>query len=129
MIRRPPRSTRTDTLLPYTTLFRSALALRRKRCLLTRLLPPGFNRLSTMCMAGLAPPSTGLFHADIPFDQAPDLPLRIAPFDHARDEFIMLGRGFAVLLRPEADDRQQILDLAEHPLFDDRSAEHTSELQ
>src|SRR3546814_3475854 len=30
MIRRPPRSTRTDTLLPYTTLFRSgAPALRR----------------------------------------------------------------------------------------------------
>src|SRR3546814_18772992 len=26
MIRRPPRSTRTDTLLPYTTLFRSAIA-------------------------------------------------------------------------------------------------------
>src|SRR3546814_9198517 len=28
MIRRPPRSTRTDTLFPYTTLFRSALHLR-----------------------------------------------------------------------------------------------------
>src|SRR3546814_6109329 len=27
MIRRPPRSTRTDTLFPYTTLFRSALEL------------------------------------------------------------------------------------------------------
>src|SRR3546814_9118838 len=27
MIRRPPRSTRTDTLLPYTTLFRSLLEL------------------------------------------------------------------------------------------------------
>src|SRR3546814_3508344 len=26
MIRRPPKSTRTDTLFPYTTLFRSALA-------------------------------------------------------------------------------------------------------
>src|SRR3546814_8535493 len=26
MIRRPPRSTRTDTLLPYTTLFRSLVA-------------------------------------------------------------------------------------------------------
>src|SRR3546814_15265552 len=26
MIRRPPRSTRTDTLLPYTTLFRSYLS-------------------------------------------------------------------------------------------------------
>src|SRR3546814_14337480 len=27
MIRRPPRSTRTDTLFPYTTLFRSQLAV------------------------------------------------------------------------------------------------------
>src|SRR3546814_21115771 len=27
MIRRPPRSTRTDTLFPYTTLFRSAFAV------------------------------------------------------------------------------------------------------
>src|SRR3546814_20263736 len=30
MIRRPPRSTRTDTLFPYTTLFRSPEALERK---------------------------------------------------------------------------------------------------
>src|SRR3546814_8546278 len=29
MIRRPPRSTRTDTLFPYTTLFRSLVAERR----------------------------------------------------------------------------------------------------
>src|SRR3546814_12348166 len=28
MIRRPPRSTRTDTLFPYTTLFRSELTLK-----------------------------------------------------------------------------------------------------
>src|SRR3546814_5171472 len=27
MIRRPPRSTRTDTLFPYTTLFRSAVGI------------------------------------------------------------------------------------------------------
>src|SRR3546814_4341188 len=31
MIRRPPRSTRTDTLFPYTTLFRSAVAVARRR--------------------------------------------------------------------------------------------------
>src|SRR3546814_71285 len=31
MIRRPPRSTRTDTLFPYTTLFRSRAVLRRGR--------------------------------------------------------------------------------------------------
>src|SRR3546814_7396717 len=30
MIRRPPRSTRTDTLFPYTTLFRSMGALKRQ---------------------------------------------------------------------------------------------------
>src|SRR3546814_9244049 len=34
MIRRPPRSTRTDTLFPYTTLFRSSL---RKRAVSTRI--------------------------------------------------------------------------------------------
>src|SRR3546814_13210003 len=32
MIRRPPRSTRTDTLFPYTTLFRSAGRLLREGC-------------------------------------------------------------------------------------------------
>src|SRR3546814_8905012 len=31
MIRRPPRSTRTDTLFPYTTLFRSGMALSSPR--------------------------------------------------------------------------------------------------
>src|SRR3546814_17996237 len=31
MIRRPPRSTRTDTLFPYTTLFRSRLRAIKKR--------------------------------------------------------------------------------------------------
>src|SRR3546814_5455548 len=30
MIRRPPRSTRTDTLFPYTTLFRSFIGSRRR---------------------------------------------------------------------------------------------------
>src|SRR3546814_15509062 len=37
MIRRPPRSTRTDTLLPYTTLFRSA-------CIVVNV-QPGSHRL------------------------------------------------------------------------------------
>src|SRR3546814_15737327 len=32
MIRRPPRSTRTDTLFPYTTLFRSAIVCRFDHC-------------------------------------------------------------------------------------------------
>src|SRR3546814_12195599 len=41
MIRRPPRSTRTDTLFPYTTLFRAAERTRRRR---RRPAPPGRGR-------------------------------------------------------------------------------------
>src|SRR3546814_8876766 len=37
MIRRPPRSTRTDTLLPYTTLFRSIIKSRHSKYLLRAL--------------------------------------------------------------------------------------------
>src|SRR3546814_11009961 len=44
MIRRPPRSTRTDTLFPYTTLVRSSSSIssvaRRYRAAAARLLPP-----------------------------------------------------------------------------------------
>src|SRR3546814_5611521 len=36
MIRRPPRSTRTDTLFPYTTLFRSRRRGGRRRCATSR---------------------------------------------------------------------------------------------
>src|SRR3546814_2685645 len=36
MIRRPPRSTRTDTLFPYTTLFRSAGAISARQPVLSR---------------------------------------------------------------------------------------------
>src|SRR3546814_14651071 len=39
MIRRPPRSTRTDTLFPYTTLFRSTFRFERGKNGLDRILP------------------------------------------------------------------------------------------
>src|SRR3546814_11140907 len=59
MIRRPPRSTRTDTLFPYTTLFRSS----HKRF---RLKQAGTAKASTTVLisglfAGLAPLLGGLF--------------------------------------------------------------------
>src|SRR3546814_18526345 len=44
MIRRPPRSTRTDTLFPYTTLFRSRKRL--KEDLVHELLPRAFVKPS-----------------------------------------------------------------------------------
>src|SRR3546814_3783145 len=48
MIRRPPRSTRTDTLFPYTTLFRSVLHADARRLQLR--LHPG----SPVCLRGQA---------------------------------------------------------------------------
>src|SRR3546814_19993394 len=44
MIRRPPRATRTDTLFPYTTLFRSQVLT---RVLSARVLAPGRAQLRT----------------------------------------------------------------------------------
>src|SRR3546814_8407295 len=41
MIRRPPRSTRTDTLFPYTTLFRSPWPSRRSRMLRNLIMAKG----------------------------------------------------------------------------------------
>src|SRR3546814_1232151 len=57
MIRRPPRSTRTDTLFPYTTLFRSRSAecdaLLNSSCLYTiQLHAPGL-KLSSLFSSGL----------------------------------------------------------------------------
>src|SRR3546814_9033010 len=51
MIRRPPRSTRTDTLFPYTTLFRSA----------------GLPRALPRAGVGVGPLAAGLIVADIDF--------------------------------------------------------------
>src|SRR3546814_1728480 len=46
MIRRPPRSTRTDTLLPYTTLFRSQeLAFHAALTIVRRLVAASLERL------------------------------------------------------------------------------------
>src|SRR3546814_3045571 len=57
MIRRPPRSTRTDTLFPYTTLFRSGWATRWRQ---RRRRKPSWRRRGT----GLKPPSAAPIRED-----------------------------------------------------------------
>src|SRR3546814_12177622 len=52
MLRRPPRSTRTDTLFPYTTLFRSVAAWRRHS---TRLAMQASAPLSSNPVAAFSP--------------------------------------------------------------------------
>src|SRR3546814_5215640 len=59
MIRRPPRSTRTDTLFPYTTLFRSPLHLQAR--VRDELRGRRENRLRD-CRHASAPEFGGLLH-------------------------------------------------------------------
>src|SRR3546814_12637810 len=62
MIRRPPRSTRTDTLFPYTTLFRSLRAYRDLDHALHPLNVVQRGRLTVVCPRTLArdPAATAL---------------------------------------------------------------------
>src|SRR3546814_5028024 len=55
MIRRPPRSTRTDTLFPYTTLFRSNGPISPARR--TRLRTPTSTRVKMASSRSISPPS------------------------------------------------------------------------
>src|SRR3546814_11035799 len=54
MIRRPPRSTRTDTLFPYTTLFRSKQAPKRRLSSLSKRLRVSYSRSVDGVAASLA---------------------------------------------------------------------------
>src|SRR3546814_7264664 len=75
MIRRPPRSTRTDTLFPYTTLFRSVTATNNSN----------FNQRLTIALltgtmlAGIATPAFAQSAAAPPVAQAPALAPPAAP--------------------------------------------------
>src|SRR3546814_1582526 len=91
MIRRPPRSTRTDTLFPYTTLFRS---------IGVQLSPTG-NALATSEavrekmaeLAGFFPPG---IQYDIPYDTAPFVEVSIEKVLHTLIEAV--GLVFVVML-------------------------------
>src|SRR3546814_11228710 len=64
MIRRPPRSTRTDTLFPYTTLFRSAVIDASKLGLGRDAWPPSLPATVAMARTRCAPNSARLLAAD-----------------------------------------------------------------
>src|SRR3546814_13549092 len=73
MIRRPPRSTRTDTLFPYTTLFRSAVLIdwaRRQGS--------GSVALGVVSLGALTSQLTAVAARDWPAELRPDAPLLIA---------------------------------------------------
>src|SRR3546814_2715733 len=63
MIRRPPRSTRTDTLFPYTTLFRSVRGPKSPPCYIVVCLR---NRWHVSTPLSNFPPSMSVFYAAAP---------------------------------------------------------------
>src|SRR3546814_192457 len=104
MIRRPPRSTRTDTLFPYTTLFRSRRCTRarqqRPRCgaratrdssvraTAVSLRQPRASSSTSIASPSRTEPRSGATYEDIPNDHAsPELracddPIRALPASH-----------------------------------------------
>src|SRR3546814_6936850 len=125
MIRRPPRSTRTDTLLPYTTLFRSVfIHLLERRLGSSLLLGHGDTMTRYLLLALLAISSTAsavVIRSDVD-DVRYQVPA--SAFPALAD---MPGEGHGVLIAP------QWLVTAAHaaPMqgMEARSEEHTSELQ
>src|SRR3546814_7247142 len=116
MIRRPPRSTRTDTLFPYTTLFRSAYEMSGNT----------FGKLFCVtsfgeshgaaigCVVDGCPPGLALSEADI----QPDLDRRKP------------GTSKFVTQRKEADQVEILSGVFEgQTTGTPRAEEHTSELQ
>src|SRR3546814_3124880 len=100
MIRRPPRSTRTDTLFPYTTLFRSFRFGQQHR------------------QVGDGAAALLLLVADIDLDEQLRLPARLGARLRKR-----LHERRAVDRVDRVEERHRLLGLVR------RSEEHTSELQ
>src|SRR3546814_9253855 len=121
MIRRPPRSTRTDTLFPYTTLFRSALhgAAVRARF---RTGEAADSRAALPRAAGAGRPTGAVARS------------RWFPAHHphaggCRCAGHNLGRSAARRHHPHATGHRLLYDRADRVTAHARSEEHTSELQ
>src|SRR3546814_2108343 len=127
MIRRPPRSTRTDTLFPYTTLFRS-------RSIAFRTLPAEMHEIE--CSLETPPNTTatrGLRLWEV--IRRPRLDQLLASSAScSASSGVQLGLGeHGAHLEGHVVQRVHVcraaVDGAHHDLDDRRSEEHTSELQ
>src|SRR3546814_10756305 len=102
MLRRPPRSTRTDTLFPYTTLFRSMLK---------------FATISLLTLA-IATPA---FAETADSERGDEIVVTASGIEQSRDE---VGQAITII-DTDTIERRQTVDIVD--LL--RSEEHTSELQ
>src|SRR3546814_5616935 len=111
MIRRPPRSTRTDTLFPYTTLFRS-LGMRFLAGLLEH----------APASAAFAAPTINAYRRYRPYSLAPDRAI------WGRDNRGVMARVLGAPGDPASRIENRLGEPAANPYLY-RSEEHTSELQ
>src|SRR3546814_15305349 len=108
MIRRPPRSTRTDTLFPYTTLFRSPLL--RRGCSaevgdeILRLSGDGVNAVAGAVERGAEPEAVGARLAPRPHRGGRDTAAREHPRLLRPDRAMRLEHGGR---RPLAGDKPE----------------------
>src|SRR3546814_9945334 len=118
MIRLPPRSTRTDTLFPYTTLFRSDRRDDRHH----RLAELDGGPIERLLEADIIVEAAVEREQDRRADDEVERRDRRDPEKHAVDEVAFLDR-------PERDDDHDRDDPGADADRQDRSEEHTSELQ
>src|SRR3546814_9779347 len=111
MIRRPPRSTRTDTLFPYTTLFRSLLApqLRRSDRAAWR------SRAMILAMNGRNDEATQIVRATLPPQLAENiLPylLRMRSEEHTSELQSLMRISYAVFcLKKKKNNNTRVTDV------------------
>src|SRR3546814_1910524 len=125
MIRRPPRSTRTDTLFPYTTLFRSRDSRKMTGLHFKLLATDGAARRGQVTL------NHGVVQTPI-FMPVGTYGSVKAMMPHELDEVgaqIILGNTFHLWLRPGTGVIQKHEGLHGFLQWNRRSEEHTSELQ
>src|SRR3546814_4180386 len=119
MIRRPPRSTRTDTLFPYTTLFRSledATAIFDGALAILAALPAEFGR------------EVVVRHRQAP--ESRESSARAADFRHSHSTCLAPASGYLSKKDVQTETYVALRDAAFILFpFSSRSEEHTSELQ
>src|SRR3546814_2033705 len=108
MIRRPPRSTRTDTLFPYTTLFRSI----------------GGSSIALSCAEGVARPGVGAVWTRAG-EGAPGSLVRLRSEEHTSELQSLMRISYAVFCLKKKNNQQGIPQHAVNQKPDETSNQHT----
>src|SRR3546814_10095298 len=122
MIRRPPRSTRTDTLFPYTTLFRSPWTTPEAEM---DVRPGGASRIVMRSPEGQDMPCRGVYLEVAPKEALVFTDAYEAAWEPSDKPFMTAILTFA----DDGEGRTKYTARVRHWKAADRSEEHTSELQ